>query len=89
MFFVIYVIYTCNVFVSRGFWGFAEHFKDQADALLNSLEPAKQKQIKGELSGSSSNNSLNSAEGLTTRPRSASTDRGFDSSTLGLVYIIM
>ena len=74
-----------RAFSRKGFWGFAEHFKDQADALLNSLEPAKQKQIKGELSGSSSNNSLNSAEGLTTRPRSASTDRGFDSSTLGRI----
>ncbi|CAC5380170.1 CLASP1_2 [Mytilus coruscus] len=74
-----------RAFSRKAFWGFAEHFKDQADALLNALEPSKQKQVKGELSGSSSNNSLNSAEGLISRPRSASTDRGFDSSTLGRI----
>lgn len=74
-----------RAFSRKAFWGFADHFKDQADALLNALEPSKQKQVKGELSGSSSNNSLNSAEGLTSRPRSASTDRGFDSSTLGRI----
>lgn len=44
----------------RAFWGFAEHFKEQADSLLNSLEPTRQKQLQGELSNSSSNNSLNS-----------------------------
>ncbi|XP_052092862.1 CLIP-associating protein 1-A-like isoform X7 [Mytilus californianus] len=74
-----------RAFSRKAFWGFADHFKDQADALLNALEPSKQKQVKGELSGSSSNNSLNSAEGLISRPRSASTDRGFDSSTLGRI----
>ncbi|XP_071154263.1 CLIP-associating protein 1-like isoform X19 [Mytilus edulis] len=74
-----------RAFSRKAFWGFADHFKDQADALLNALEPSKQKQVRGELSGSSSNNSLNSAEGLTSRPRSASTDRGFDSSTLGRI----
>ncbi|XP_033732928.1 CLIP-associating protein 1-like isoform X12 [Pecten maximus] len=76
-----------RAFSRKAFWGFAEHFKDQADALLNALEPAKQKMLQGELSGSSSNNSLNSAEGLRikSRPRSASQDRGFDSSTLGRI----
>ncbi|XP_021373904.1 CLIP-associating protein 1-like isoform X5 [Mizuhopecten yessoensis] len=76
-----------RAFARKAFWGFAEHFKDQADALLNALEPAKQKMLQGELSGSSSNNSLNSAEGLRikSRPRSASQDRGFDSSTLGRI----
>ncbi|KAK3106105.1 hypothetical protein FSP39_012814 [Pinctada imbricata] len=78
-----------RAFSRKAFWGFAEHFRDQADALLNSLEPAKQKMLHGEMSGSSSNNSLNSAEGLRmkpSRPRSASQDRTtFDSSTLGRI----
>jgi hypothetical protein len=63
----------------RAFWGFAEHFKSQADALLGSLDPSKQKMLQGELSNSSSNNSLNSAEGgrpaPKSRARSASQDR--------------
>ncbi|KAJ8307405.1 hypothetical protein KUTeg_015489 [Tegillarca granosa] len=76
-----------RVFSRKAFWGFADHFKDQADALLNTLDASKQKMLQGELSGSSSNNSLNSAEGRVhrSRPRSASQDRGFDSSTLGRI----
>ena len=72
--------------ILRSFWGFADHFKDQADALLTHLDPAKQKALQGELSNSSSNNSLNSGERLTAgriRARSASQDRGYESSTLG------
>ncbi|XP_053408715.1 CLIP-associating protein 1-like isoform X9 [Mercenaria mercenaria] len=75
-------------FARKSFWGFADHFKDQADALLNHLDPAKQKALQGELSNSSSNNSLNSGERLAAgrvRARSASQDRGYESSTLGRI----
>ncbi|XP_070175270.1 CLIP-associating protein 1-like isoform X12 [Littorina saxatilis] len=65
-----------RVFARKAFWGFAEHFKSQADALLSSLEPSKQKMLQGELSNSSSNNSLNSADVRgKPRARSASQDR--------------
>ncbi|PVD35984.1 hypothetical protein C0Q70_02954 [Pomacea canaliculata] len=67
-----------RAFARKAFWGFAEHFKSQADALLGSLDVSKQKMLQGELSNSSSNNSLNSAEGLRPgkpRARSASQDR--------------
>ncbi|KAL4229385.1 CLIP-associating protein 1 [Mactra antiquata] len=77
-----------RAFARKSFWGFADHFKDQADALINHLDPAKQKALQGELSNSSSNNSLNSGERLTAgrvRARSASQDRGYESSTLGRV----
>lgn len=70
-------------FHDRAYWHFATHFRDQADALLNSLDMSKQKVLQGELSNSSSNNSLNSADSLklpASRSRSASQDRiGFDS----------
>ncbi|XP_074652208.1 CLIP-associating protein 1-B-like isoform X3 [Tubulanus polymorphus] len=68
----------------KAFWGFANHFKDQADSLLNSLEPAKKRMLEGEMSNSSSNNSLNSIGRAPpkSRIRSASTDRGYDISSL-------
>ncbi|XP_052252616.1 CLIP-associating protein 1-like isoform X3 [Dreissena polymorpha] len=78
-------------FARKSFWGFAEHFKDQADALLNHLDPAKQKALQGELSNSSSSNSINSGGEKApmtagrVRVRSASQDRGYESSTLGRV----
>lgn len=76
---------------SRSFWGFAEHFKDQADALMNQLDAGKQRSLQGELSLSSSNNSLNNGEKTASagrvRVRSASQDRGYESSTLGFVLI--
>jgi len=47
--------------VSRAFWGFADHFRAQAESLLSSLESTKQKQLLGEQpSNSSSSTSLNS-----------------------------
>lgn len=71
----------------KAYWHFATHFRDQADALLNSLDMSKQKVLQGELSNSSSNNSLNSADSLklpASRSRSASQDRiGFDSLSRG------
>lgn len=82
------IIITC---IFRSFWGFAEHFKDQADALMNQLDAAKQKSLQGELSLSSSNNSLNNgdkpASAGRVRVRSASQDRGYESSTLGFVFL--
>ncbi|XP_012939187.1 CLIP-associating protein 1-A, partial [Aplysia californica] len=53
----------------KAFWGFADHFKSQADALLNSLDASKQKMLQGEISNSSSSSSLN---GDHSRPRSRS-----------------
>ncbi|KAK2176940.1 hypothetical protein NP493_630g01004 [Ridgeia piscesae] len=76
----------------KAFWAFADHFKDQAESLLNALDPAKQKMLQGELSRSSSNTSLSSSTHsqasapqrvpsatkvkTTPRTRSVSTDRG-------------
>lgn len=71
----------------KAYWHFATHFRDQADALLNSLDMSKRRVLQGELSNSSSNNSLNSADSLklpASRSRSASQDRiGFDSLSRG------
>ncbi|KAK8765343.1 hypothetical protein V5799_032049 [Amblyomma americanum] len=54
-----------RAFSRKAFWGFADHFKEQADVLLNSLDTSKQRMLQGELcmSNSSSSNSLNSAQG--------------------------
>ncbi|XP_041372229.1 CLIP-associating protein 1-like isoform X3 [Gigantopelta aegis] len=73
-----------RVFARKAFWGFSHHFKDQADSLLNNLDSAKQKMLQGELSTSSSNNSLNSDSSLKmARPkvRSRSQDRAQETST--------
>lgn len=50
-----------RAFSRKAFWGFADHFKEQADNLLTSLDSSKQRMLQGELcmSTSSSNNSLN------------------------------
>lgn len=56
---------------SRAFWGFAEHFRPQAESLLVSLDMTKQKQLMGDQpSNSSSSTSLNSLG------RGGSTSRG-------------
>ena len=51
-----------RVFARKAFWGFADHFKYQADVLMHSLEPSKQKMLYGEqptsMSSSNSTNSL-------------------------------
>ena len=77
-----FILFSC-----RSFWGFADHFKGQADALLNNLDPAKQKALQGELSNSSSSNSINSSNEKHSanrlRARSASQDRGYETTTLG------
>lgn len=47
-------------FARKAYWGFADHFKDQADQLLNSLEGVHRRMLQaGEMSNSSSSNSLN------------------------------
>ncbi|WAR05483.1 CLAP2-like protein [Mya arenaria] len=78
--------------IRRSFWGFTTHFKDQGDLLLSHLDPAKQKALQGELSNSSSSNSVNSGQGGASagasrvpRARSASQDRGHETSTLGRI----
>ncbi|XP_015792316.1 CLIP-associating protein 2-like isoform X2 [Tetranychus urticae] len=35
-------------FARKAFWGFADHFRDAADALLHSLDPSKQRILHGE-----------------------------------------
>lgn len=58
---------------------------------MNQLDAGKQRSLQGELSLSSSNNSLNNGEKAASagrvRVRSASQDRGYESSTLGFVLI--
>jgi len=71
----------------RAFWGFAEHFRAQAESVLSSLDQMKQKQLLGEQpSDSSSNTSLNSlgqgsrmlmAASKTTRPLSKGPRSGY------------
>lgn len=59
--------------ISRAYWGFAANFKDQADILLNSLDSTYRRMLQaGDLSNSSSSNSLNTAGRTTssTMPRS-------------------
>ncbi|XP_014663048.1 PREDICTED: CLIP-associating protein 2-like isoform X2 [Priapulus caudatus] len=51
----------------KAFWGFSDHFKEQADSLLQSLDSSKQKLLQGEMSNSSSSNSVNSAGRVSTR----------------------
>ena len=47
-------------FARKAYWAFADHFKEHADVLLNSLESSYRRQLQaGEMSNSSSSNSLN------------------------------
>merc|ERR1719412_1555767 len=51
-------------FARKAYWGFADHFKDQADHLLNSLDGVHRRMLQaGEMSNSSSSNSLNLTSG--------------------------
>ena len=50
-------------FARKAYWGFADHFKDQAEILLNSIDPNHRRMIQsssvsGNMSNSSSSNSL-------------------------------
>ncbi|XP_054708100.1 CLIP-associating protein 1-like [Uloborus diversus] len=49
-----------RAFSRKAFWGFADHFREQADSLLNSLDNSKQRMLHDELtmSNSSSSSSL-------------------------------
>jgi len=51
-----------RTFARKAYWGFADHFKEQADSLLNGLEPTYKRLLQGEMSNSSSSNSLNMAQ---------------------------
>ncbi|XP_076047968.1 CLIP-associating protein isoform X10 [Oratosquilla oratoria] len=53
-----------RAFSRKAFWGFADHFKDEADRLLNSLDPSYKKMLQGEMgmSNSSSSQSLHSSQ---------------------------
>ena len=55
---IVPVAVTTLLVISRAYWGFADHFKEQADSLLNSLDSQHKKLLAGEMSKSSSNNSL-------------------------------
>ena len=48
-----------RTFARKAYWGFAEHFKDQADSLMAGLDPTYKRLLQGEMSQSSSSNSLN------------------------------
>ncbi|XP_013383707.1 CLIP-associating protein 2 isoform X9 [Lingula anatina] len=65
-----------RVYSRKAFWGFSDHFSEQANALLNTLDPSKQKLLQGELSNSSSSNSLNSG-GVSKVGRPRTTDGSY------------
>merc|ERR1719270_2920025 len=48
-----------RTFARKAYWGFADHFKDQADNLMSGLDPTYKRLLQGEMSQSSSSNSLN------------------------------
>lgn len=59
-----------RVYSRKAFWGFADHFKDQADSMIHSLDAQKQKALYGEVAGGlSASNSINS---LNSQPVSSS-----------------
>jgi len=74
-----------RTFARKAYWGFADHFKDQADVLLNALEPNYRRVLQGEMSNSSSSNSLNlvAQSGQTLSRASARTSRSRQSSVNG------
>ena len=47
-----------RTFARKAYWGFADHFKDQADSLMSGLDPSYKRLLQGEMSQSSSSNSL-------------------------------
>lgn len=50
-----------RVFARRAFWGYAEHFRSQADGFIHQLDSQKQKLLYGEIGGTlSASNSSNS-----------------------------
>ncbi|XP_071512323.1 CLIP-associating protein 1-B isoform X14 [Panulirus ornatus] len=63
-----------RAFSRKAYWGFADHFKDEADKLLNSLDPSYKKMLQGEMgmSNSSSSQSLHNSQSKSARPRKTS-----------------
>ncbi|XP_069183085.1 CLIP-associating protein 1-B isoform X33 [Procambarus clarkii] len=63
-----------RAFSRKAYWGFADHFKDEADKLLNSLDPSYKKMLQGEISmsNSSSSQSLHNSHNKSARPRKTS-----------------
>ncbi|KAK8391267.1 hypothetical protein O3P69_017127 [Scylla paramamosain] len=53
-----------RAFSRKAYWGFADHFKEEADKLLNSLDPSYKKMLQGEMgmSNSSSSQSLHGSQ---------------------------
>ena len=87
---------ACFLHYFRTFWIFSEHFKDEADKLMNSLDPAKQKALNGAMSNSTSTTSLASSSNIvnnsrakskiSTRTRSLSTDGRGREMTYGYIF---
>ncbi|KAK8391256.1 hypothetical protein O3P69_017127 [Scylla paramamosain] len=63
-----------RAFSRKAYWGFADHFKEEADKLLNSLDPSYKKMLQGEMgmSNSSSSQSLHGSQSKQARPRKTS-----------------
>ncbi|XP_066957520.1 CLIP-associating protein 2 isoform X43 [Macrobrachium rosenbergii] len=63
-----------RAFSRKAYWGYADHFKDEADKLLNSLDPSYKKMLQGEagMSNSSSSQSLHNSQKPSARPRKTS-----------------
>ena len=55
-----------RTFARKAYWGFADHFKEQAESLMSGLDPTYKRLLQGEMSQSSSSNSLNTPQ----QPRS-------------------
>ena len=51
-----------RTFARKAYWGFADHFKDQAESLMSGLDPTYKRLLQGEMSQSSSSNSLNTPQ---------------------------
>ena len=51
-----------RTFARKAYWGFADHFKEQAESLMSGLDPTYKRLLQGEMSQSSSSNSLNTPQ---------------------------
>ncbi|XP_047740406.1 CLIP-associating protein 2 isoform X3 [Hyalella azteca] len=58
-----------RAFARKAYWGYADHFKEEADKLLNSLDASYKKMLQGEMSGSmSASNSSHSIQQQSSQP---------------------
>lgn len=64
----------------KAFWGYSNHFKQQADHLFHSLDPVKQKLLYNEQFGNGLNNGLSNSHSTTSLP--TTTSRSSSSSSL-------